>query len=249
MRGKKQVFIVVVTVVTLMTGYFIGSLQLDNTLKATSITTSLPESGQSSISVQGEGIIKVAPDVAYVTLGVETSSKEMTKAQKDNKDKMNEVMNELYKLGIKKEDIQTQSYQVYPDYQWEDNKSVLKGYKVSNLVRVKIVKIDDTGKVLDAIADKGANHVTGIQFTLADEKQYYNEALQLALKNAEDKAKAMAGYFGITDIKPVSITEGSQGIYYPPTPYYRAAEDGGKSTPISPGQLEVRAHVSVNFSY
>lgn len=247
MTRKIQVAVALMMVFMVAVGVVVGSL--GKPTEATNTPVSTTDTGRNIVSVQGEGIVRVVPDIAYVTLGVETSHKEMATAQKNNKEKMNNIMGELAKMGIKKEDIQTTNYSVYPDYQWEENKTVLKGYRVSNQVRVKISKIDDTGKILDAIALQGANTVSGIQFTLADESKAYQQALQIALKDAEDKAKAMAGYFGYKSLKPVTITESSQSSYYPPIPYQRANEEGDISTPVSPGEMEIRAQVGVTFQY
>ncbi len=251
MTFKTKTVFAVIMVLTLAVGIFTGSLMIDraNGAKVAEAASTPSNSSERFISVQGEGIIQVVPDIAYITLGVETIDKEMSVAQQTNKTRMNEIMAELTRLGIKKEDIQTQNYHVYPDYQWLNDKSVLVGYRVSNQVKVKIVKIDETGKVLDAVAGKGANMVYGIQFTVSDGNKAYHQALQLALKNAEDKAKLMVGYFNIKDIKPGNIVEGSQG-YYPPIAYDKSRMelmDGG--TPISAGEMEIRAQVSVSFSY
>ena len=103
---------------------------------------------------------------------------------------------------------------------------------------------------MDAVAAKGSNVVHGIQFTVSDENAVYHEALQIALKNAEDKAKAMVGYFGITKLSPITIAEGTQNITYPPMDLRRATtEMMDEATPISPGEMEIRAQVSVSFQY
>jgi len=243
----KRIIVLLIGVLLLAAGVL--AFSSGNLINAANVTTSVPASGESIVSVQGEGIIRVVPDVAYVTLGVETSNKDVKVAQAANKDAMNAIMSELTKLGIKKEDIQTQSYNVYPDYRYENDKNVLIGYKVSNLVKVKIVNIDETGMILDAIAAKGSNIVHGVQFTVANDKKVYHDALEIALKDAEDKAKVMVGYFGITKLSPVSISEGTQNITYPLVSMERSVEDMAKATPISPGEMEICAQVSVSFKY
>lgn len=247
MAGKNKVIVSIIAVLLLAAGVF--AFYNGNQISAANVTTSAPTSGENIVSVQGEGVIRVVPDVAFITLGVETSNKDMSAAQASNRDIMNGIMGELTRLGIKKDDIQTHSYDVYPEHQWENNKSTLIGYKVTNLVRFKIINIDNSGTILDAAAAKGANVVHGIQFTVSDEDQAYHEAMQIALKKAEDKAKAMAGYFGITKLTPVSITEGAANIGIPPILYQRTANEMADSTPISPGEMEIRAQVSVSFQY
>ena len=68
-------------------------------------------------------------------------------------------MDELIKLGIKKDDIKAQNYSIYPDYHWSEitreNKVV--GYRVSNILHVTIRDIDNCGKILDAVAKHDTN--------------------------------------------------------------------------------------------
>ena len=249
MTFKAKTIIVFIMVLILTVGIFAGNL-LNGQEKAMATSTPTSESDKKTVSVQGEGVVRIVPDIAYVTLGVETSNKAMSVAQEENKTKMNGIMSELKRLGLQDKDIQTQNYNVYPDYQWQNDKNILVGYKVSNQVRVKIINIDGAGKILDAVANKGANIVNDIQFTVSDDNKAYQGALKIALKNAEDKAKVMVGYFGFVTLTPISITEGSQG-YYPPIAYDGKAmlESADMSTPVSAGEMEIRAQVSVSFQY
>lgn len=249
MTMKNKTLIALIMVFILAIGVFAGTL-----MKGEDKTMAAPTNegnDKKTVSAQGEGVVNVTPDIALVSLGVETSNKEMSKAQSDNSKLMNDIMAELKNLGIQEQDIQTENYSVYPDYEWQNDKRKLIGYKVENTVRVKVRKIDDTGKILDAVAAKDANIVNGIQFTREDTSEIYKEALKLAVKDAEDKAKVLTGYFGINNLTPATITEKSQG-YYPMS--YPAGSDlmveaERASTPISTGQLEIRASVDVTFEY
>jgi|LSQX01.2.fsa_nt_gb uncharacterized protein YggE len=247
MTIKSKLMIALMLVITLSAGIFAGTLMKG---EEKVLATTNENSDRKTVSASGEGVVRVTPDIAVVSLGVETSKKEMSEAQSENKKLMNEIMAELKNLGIQDKDIQTNNYSVYPDYEWNNNKQILLGYKVTNTVSVKVRKIDDTGKVLDAVAAKGANRVNGIQFTVEDTGKLYEEALKLAVKNAEEKAKVMTGYFGINKLSPVKITERSQG-YYPlyDEGQYEMELAAGRSTPISTGQLEIKASVDVNFEY
>ena len=156
---SKRIKAVVSFVIVLSLAVGVIAISFQSLTNAVNISTTAPEPGKNIVSVQGEGIVRVVPDTAFVTLGIETSNKDMSVAQTNNKQTMNAIINELTGLGIKKEDIQTQNYNVYPDYRWENDKNILVGYKVSNQVRVKIENIDNTGKILDAVAAKGSNVV------------------------------------------------------------------------------------------
>ncbi|NLC45347.1 MAG: SIMPL domain-containing protein [Clostridiales bacterium] len=248
MTIKSKLLIALMLVITLSVGIFAGTLMKG---EEKVLATTNENNDKNTVSASGEGVVRVTPDIAIVSLGVETNNKEMSKAQSENMEQMNEIMAELKKLGIQDEDIQTNNYSVYPEYDWNNNTQIFRGYKVTNTVSVKVRKIDDTGKVLDAVAAKGANRVNGIQFTVEETGKLYDEALKLAVKNAEEKAKVMTAYFGINKLTPITIKERSQGYY----PLYDngfseyAMEAQSRSTPISTGQMEIRASVDVSFEY
>ncbi len=247
MSIKSKLIIALMLVITLSLGIFTGTLMKG---EEKVLATTIENSDRKTVSASGEGVVRVTPDIAIVSLGVETNDKEMTKAQSANKEQMNEIMAELKNLGIQDKDIQTDNYSVYPEYDWNNNTQIFRGYKVVNTVSVKVRNIDDTGKVLDAVAAKGANRLNGIRFAVEETEKLYEQALKLAVKNAEEKAKVMTGEFGISKLTPVKIAERSQG--YSPlydSGIYEMEMAAGRSTPISTGQMEIRASVDVSFEY
>lgn len=248
MTIQSKIIIALMLVITLSVGIFAGTLMKG---EEKVLATAIENSDIKTVSASGEGVIRATPDIAVISLGVETNNKEMTKAQSENNELMNDIMAELKNQGIQEKDIKTNNYSVYPEYDWDNNTQIFRGYKVVNTVSVKIRKIDNTGKVLDAVAAKGANRVNGIQFTVEETDKLYEEALKLAVKNAEEKAKVMIGEFGINKLAPVKITERQQGYYplYDNSPSGMLMMEAERSTPISTGQLEIRASVDVSFEY
>jgi len=248
MTKKNRFAAALLSIMVLSLGIFAVSLtNSGNKALATAPDIAKPE--QKLVSVQGEGVINVSPDIAYVTLGVETTNKEVFVAQKENKGKMNAIMDELKRLGIPEKNIQTQDYNIFPDYQWEKERQTLIGFRVINKVRVKITKIDDTGKILDAVTAKGANTIDSISFTVSDANKAYQDALKLALKNAEEKAKAMVAQFGYSIVTPVTIIEGSQTSIVRELDNRIAVAEAADVTPISTGEMEIRARVNVSFEF
>ena len=70
----------------------------------------------STLTVGGTGNLSVAPDTAFVALGVETAGKSLTQAQRQNSAVMQKVMDVLRALKIDKERVQTSSFTVTPEY-------------------------------------------------------------------------------------------------------------------------------------
>lgn len=205
------------------------------------------------VSAVGQSSLTVEPDEASVYLNVEAR----VLTAEDAKDKMTEisdnVLTELIKLGLERKDIQTSSFNVYPDYDWRNGRQDIKGYVASQQI---IVKTDDFSKVagiIDASVDSGAL-VNGINFELSQEKQneYKAQALEEAGKDAKNKAEATASGLGKNIGDLVSVE--TQEYNYYPYPYYARAEgavgnaDAQKAVlNIVPTDLDVTASVKVTY--
>lgn len=204
------------------------------------------------ISAVGKASIKATPDMAYVTIGVEKQNPAVEKAQSEVTGAMNGIMDSLKKLGIKESDIKTMNYNIYPNYKWleKDQKQVITGYTVSHQLEVTIKNVKDSGKLLDQVVKSGGNFVSGIRFAVSNHEALYHQALENAVKNAKLKAEAMGKGLGISNLKPLQITE--QSVYSAPymrNEMFSAVADAAAKTEIMPGEMEITAEVFVEFGY
>ena len=120
-----------------------------------------------SFSVQGEGKVISVPDVAQFSFSVITQGGINTaEIQKENTEKMNELIKELKGMDIEAKDITTANYSIYPQYDWRDGEQILRGYVVSQNVIVKIRNLDLVGNVIEAAGSLGSNQIGGLSFTI-----------------------------------------------------------------------------------
>lgn len=148
-----------------------------------------------TIVISGEGKVVAIPDIATINLGVTTEKKDVASAQKENTDKMNKLLAELKKLKIEDKDIQTTNYNIYPKYNWtEERGQELTGYEVSQSVQVKIRDLDKIGETISQTTAVGANQIGGLSFTIDEPEVLKQQAREKALKNAKEKAEALAKY-------------------------------------------------------
>jgi len=240
--------------------FFVGQMMYQSQL--------LDQQNSNQISVSGEGKIYVKPDIAIISLGVESEAKAVADVTKDGTQKMNAVIEAVKKLGIKDEDIKTTNYNLTPVY---DNYSVavmgvesmmypsrpiktsnvLTGYKLSQNIQVKIRDFTKIGEALAAGTASGANLVGDLQFTIDNPEQFKEQARAEAIKQAKEKAKTLAKNSGIRLGKLVNVYEN-----YSPYPVaydsYSKMGMGGTaevaSTPtIQPGQQEINVTVSLTY--
>lgn len=208
-----------------------------------------PSTSQSGIVVTGEGRVTVSPDLAQITLGVEVSNQSAVAAQQAAASQMDAVVSQLKAQGIDAKDIQTSRYDLSPEYDYSTKTPVLKGYRTTNLVTVKVRDVAKLGPILDAVGTAGATRIQGISFSVSDPTAATTQGRDEAMKNARAKADQLAKAAGVSVGSPILIQETSST---PPaavdmTPRAMPAA-GVASTPISPGSQEVRVTVQVVYS-
>lgn len=203
---------------------------------------------QRVIIVNGQG--KVMAKAGYVQLQVEvnTQGKHVQDTQKDNAIIMNRVMQSLLALKIPREHIQTTGYTILPLYDFENGKQIFNEYEVTNAITIKVMDTNQVGAVIDTAVQNGANRISSIQFNIADVDAYYQQALTLALHNAQMKAKTIADamYLPLQPqrIEIVEEHENSPVLYKSMT-----MADSTIATPIEQGQMAINATVRVKFQY
>lgn len=211
------------------------------------------------ISVNGMGVVLADPDTAQIMLTVETTGKTSAAAQKGSNQIISAVKTELQKLGVAEEDIITAYTSVYPMYTYDEktDKRIVDGYRSNTDLQVSTNDIDNTGKYIDAALKAGATGTNGVSFSVEDQSAYYTQALQLAVKNAEKSAAAIAEAFGKPLGNVTSITENSRNVYYRETGNLaksmmvteEAAADTAGGTSISYGKIEITANLSLCYDF
>jgi len=207
----------------------------------------------SGIWVTGEGKISVVPDVAILNLGVEAQAMTVVEAQQQAAESMEAVMAVLDSYSIAEKDIKTQHFNIYPMWRWQDDQEILVGYRVNNIVTVKIRKVVETGAIIDAVVEAGGDYtrINSISFTVDDPTDYYEDVRERAMEDAQEKAKQLAKLAKVDLGTPTYINEGS---IYIPTPYdfYRGeavpVPAPAPTTSISPGETEIRLTVQVVYN-
>ncbi|PVM82285.1 SIMPL domain-containing protein [Caulobacter endophyticus] len=201
-----------------------------------------------NLSATGETVI--APDMATITLGVQTEGASAAAALSANGSAMNKVIAALKKAGVAERDIQTSNLNVNPQYVYEENKPPrLTGYQASNQVTILARDLSKLGQTVDAAASAGANTVSGISFGLQNPQKAEDEARIKAVAALKAKSDLYARATGYKVVRLVSLNEA--GGYTPsPQPvamFGYAKREMADSTSISGGELKVRVEVSATY--
>ena len=209
-----------------------------------------------AVTVTGHGHKSLAPDTAFVTLGVETTGKTVADAERQNRLVMNKVVERLRAVQIENERIQTASFTVSPQYKPPPKRSdapagppEIVGYVVSNTVTVEVRHLDMVGSVIEESLAAGANQFHGLHWGLRDEQQAKLVALKDAASKAREKAAALSEALKVKLIRLLNATEESHVVR--PMPKMArsmvATDGGGGDIPVLSGEIKVEATVTLIY--
>lgn len=240
----KKWFFVVSLILVLMASSLVGCNNPESGTESITVV-----SQQEGISVNGQGKVSVTPDIAILTVGVQSQEASVASAQVKATDAMNKVVSALTGNGIASKDIQTKrfSIQVVTRYDTTTQQEVIIGYSVTNTVTAKIRTLDKVGVIIDAATSAGGDltRIEGINFSVEDPTTYYSQAREKAIADAKAKAEQMARLIGVTMGEPTFISESTSSPIYQDS---RIALPVASETPISLGELEVSASVQVVYA-
>ena len=191
-----------------------------------------------TISFSGEGKIVAVPDIAAVSFSIVTEAKTSKEAQDQNSEKSKKIVEFLKNQGIEDKDIKTSGYNVYPQYSYprpllrqdSEGQAVplgiesitypeyypsnpkITGYQVNQSFEVKIRDLEKVSAVLDGLVTAGANQVNNLGFKVDDEEKLKEQARELAIKDAKEKADKLKKQL---DIRLGKIINYNEGGYYP----------------------------------
>jgi uncharacterized protein YggE len=213
-------------------------------------TIGRPPDVRDTITISGEGKVTSQPDIARVEIGVISEGKDVPSTQRNNTEQTNAIIASLADFGISDDDVQTSNYQVFPQYDYEDGKQTLRGYRVSQSLSIKVRDLTKIGDALAKAGELGSNEIHGVTFDIDDPSALEARAREEAINDAKDKADALADSLGVKVVRIVGFFEEGEGV--PPTPVYRAyAEDAAAmaapSPDIKPGSFDVTKNVSITF--
>jgi uncharacterized protein len=207
-----------------------------------------------TITVVGEATVRVPPDEATLTLAVESDGNDPAAAMNKNSGALSAVLERIKHEGVGDDDVVTSNVSVYAIRTYTDTgEERLTGYRAANSVTVTLKDTKKVGQVLSAAIEAGANSVSGPVWGLTDETDAVAEALTEAAHNAKKKAEALADSLDVRLGAVVMMSENS--VQAPIYPLYSdsslaKADAAGAvaETPISGGNLEIVATVTVTFA-
>jgi hypothetical protein len=196
--------------------------------------------------LNGQGKVTAIPDIAILRIGVQTTGDNLTEVQQENANLSQSFLDAIQQLGIT--DIKTFQYVVEHLYDFENGTRIDRGYSVRNIYEIRVSDMDIVGSIIDTAVNAGANVVDFINFEVSAIDMYYQQALNLAVQNAYQKANSISHNLGITvNPIPARITENS--VASVPFSAVFSTRERTAVTPVEPGTQDITASVTVEFIY
>lgn len=208
-----------------------------------------PEAGRNQIVTTGMGRVDVPPTQAVIILGVQTQRPTAAEASQDAARVTDQILSKITQLGIRRPDIRTSGVTLRPVFTTpRDGAPRITAYQAISTLTVMITELRLVGPVIDEAVQAGANTISGPSFGLRDTSDAQREALTLAVREARQKAEAIARAAGL-QIKGIErIVE--EGVDVQIRALERAVPTPAPvPTPIEPGTISVVARVTIIFTY
>ncbi|MEI8337923.1 MAG: SIMPL domain-containing protein [bacterium] len=232
-----------------------------------------------TITLSGTGKVFAVADIANFSFAVDETANTVVGAQKLATDKNNKALDYLKLQGINDKDIQATGYNVSPKYDYNTRPCVvpmsaqsssgvagatispapsivcppsgpkLVGYEVTESINVKVRDITKAGTILAGIGSLNVTNISGLSFTIDNDKDLKTQARKMAIDDAKAQATKLANDLGVRLGKVTSFSEnGASPVFYSAKAMSVGAGDSAATAPQLPaGQNEIDSNVSITY--
>ncbi len=207
--------------------------------------SNIPNQNTPSLVFTGEGYITATPDIAKIDIGVQTIGNNLSAIEEENARSSASLLNSIRNLGVN--NIVSKEYSINKVYDYDSGGTRIdRGYIIRNILELTVDNIGNIGTIIDAGVSSGANVVENISFQISNYSSYYQDALNLAIMNAYDKAQSVYQLLGREE-RPVFLNIVEQANRPTTNTSDLKLREGVYITPIEPGETRINASVTVDF--
>ncbi len=208
-----------------------------------------------TIAVGGMAEQEVAPDMAYVDLGIAVRANDAETARAEEAKIAQQIRRSLLGLAITDNDLQNTGYYMYQEYKVDrDGKRTAGQYVLNSSVKVTVRDLDKLSQVIDNTVKAGVTNIDSVSYALSTQNIVQRQLLAAAVENAREKAAvvASAGSRTLGSMLSADINGFTGGtIVAAGSNKLRSAApmaDGAEDTELAPGKIKLNARVQVVFA-
>ncbi len=206
---------------------------------------SLPEEPHVVVSAEGE--VEAVPDIAHLNLQISETRDSASVAKEEVDSRTAMVLNAAREQGISEDNIRASQIRVFPDYEWDDGKRILRGQRVERSVELKLTELSRYGALLDGLVLAGITELGSVSFDLSNRRELVEQALQAAVANAREKAEVLAAGFGRKVAGVYHIDESGSGPMMAESVHMMRDAKVSSQAPMLFGKQAVTANLRVVF--
>lgn len=147
------------------------------------------------IVTSGTASVDAVPDIATLAIEVNVAAKDAATAKKQADERVAQYLSFLEQNQIAKKDISAANLRTQPDYDYQNGKSILKGYRAVRTVEVTLRQLDKLNSLLDGALKAGLNEIRSVSLGVAQPDAYKDKARKAAIDDAIHQAQALASGF------------------------------------------------------
>lgn len=208
-----------------------------------------------TIAVGGMAEQEVAPDMAYVDLGITVRANDAETARAEEAKIAQQIRRSLLGLAITDNNLQNTGYYMYQEYKVDrDGKRTAGQYVLNSSVKVTVRDLDKLSQVIDNTVKAGVTNIDSVSYALSTQNIVQRQLLAAAVENAREKAAvvASAGSRSLGNMLSADINGFTGGtVVAAGSNKLRSAAvmvDGAEATELAPGKIKLNARVQVVFA-
>ncbi len=204
---------------------------------------------QNGITTTGTGSVRIAPDIARVSIGVTVLEREADAARTSAATALAAVITTLKAHGVAEKDLRTSRLSLVPEYDYNGGKQKRRGYRSTHDLLVVLRDIERASEAVDAVSAAGGEAITihGFSFEINDPAPSQREALVAAYGDARARAETLAHAAGVSLGAPLRIEEAAARPTHAPVARMAMMAESAP-TPTAPGESEVTASVTATWA-
>lgn len=171
---------------------------------------------RNTISVVGEATVQVVPDQVMITVGIESSNKELALARQANDAAVKNVLAAMRGLNVPERNLKTDYLNIETTYldpggvryrDAEDRRERTRLYVARRILSIDLRDLSSFDKALATALDAGGTNVISIQFLTTEVRKYRDQARTMAVRAAREKAELLVREAGTEITGVISIAE------------------------------------------
>lgn len=171
---------------------------------------------QNTLAVSGDGKVFAKPDTFLLSVMAQEKAKTTKDAFAKTNDKIAKIKQVLLDNKVEEKDVQSVNINIYPNYNYDNNKTTIDGFLASHGLSIKIRNLDSIDAILSSVSAIDGVQIQSTSYDVDDKTDLYKQAREMAIAKAKQKANDMARAGGVNLGRVMSMSESQ---YNSPVPY------------------------------